>query len=204
MRKNVKRIALIACIAAILALAACASDTRPSNPTSTDSNANSESSQNNDQSNTTQSLWDLGIDTISLDDTPITAETFKDNTLTVINVWATWCPPCIRELPHLQEVSVRVADDKVQIVGLLKDGVMDSGALDAEAIESAKTLLADAQASYLVILPDETLYTQILANTYSYPTTYFIDSKGEIVHKVSGAKDADTWEEIIHEVLAGL
>lgn len=193
-------IALLVTCLSILLLSACSTNTASQNP----SNPFSSTEPVTPEDNEAASLWDLGIDTLSLDEVQVTQEDFRNNKLTVLNIWATWCPPCIRELPHLQEVSSRFEGTGVQIVGVLKDGVTESGAYDAEVIQSARILLDDAGAHYLVVLPDQTLQSQLLAYTQSYPTTYFIDSNGTIVHMVSGAKEADRWEEIINEVLASI
>lgn len=40
----------------------------------------------------------------------------SENSLLVINFWATWCPPCIKELPHFQKVSEELKSDKVKFI----------------------------------------------------------------------------------------
>jgi thiol-disulfide isomerase/thioredoxin len=40
----------------------------------------------------------------------------KENTLFVINFWATWCPPCIKELPHFQKVSEEIRSENVKFI----------------------------------------------------------------------------------------
>ncbi|MDR0434619.1 MAG: TlpA family protein disulfide reductase [Gracilibacteraceae bacterium] len=149
-------------------------------------------------------VWELGIDTVTLDGEPITHEAFAENDLTVLNIWATWCPPCVRELPHLQEVSARFKDRGVQIVGVLQDGVTAAGAPAGDVIESAKTLLQTTGAAYTMILPDETITLNLIAKMQYFPTTFFINAKGEVVETVIGANDADSWEETINAVLADI
>ena len=211
-----KIIHLILCLATAISLVACGNrPTRDSSDTSepkrsqrtiekTDSTtthspaiSSSPSSQNFD----TETVWGLQINTVTLDLVPVTEEVFKDNVLTVLNVWGTWCPPCVEELPELQIVSERFKDKNVQIVGVMQDGIIDIGIPDHEMIEAGKILAADAKAEYMMILPDETLMTRFIYEMQYFPTTFFLDAKGEVVHTEVGSMNADRWEMIINDVL---
>jgi len=46
----------------------------------------------------------------------------KGNSLTVIDFWATWCHPCIRSIPHLNEMAAEFADRGVSFIGISVDG----------------------------------------------------------------------------------
>ena len=177
-----------------------APDISSSSAQNVETDEESKESENSGNSGET-AAWAFQIDTVTLDNMPITEEAFKDNVLTVLNVWGTWCPPCVEELPELQEVNERFKDKNVQIVGVLQDGIVDVGIPDNEIIESAKILLTDAGAAYTVILPDETLLTRFIYDMQYYPTTFFLDAKGEVVHTEIGSANANTWERIINEVL---
>lgn len=146
-------------------------------------------------------LWAAGIDTVTLDGEPVTQDDFKGNTLTVMNFWATWCGPCVRELPELQAVNEKFKDKDVEIVGVLYDGVTASLEPDNNTIASAKALMGNAGASYKVILPDTTLEETFGPQLGAFPTTYFIDADGNVVHTVINANTAEDWEKIINEVL---
>ena len=67
----------------------------------------------------------------------------------MVNIWASWCGPCIRELPELQAISERLKEKNCGVIGLLYDGD------GAEALETAKKLMTDNGVSYPVILPPE-------------------------------------------------
>lgn len=150
------------------------------------------------------STWAMDIETVTLDQEPLTETAFQGNDLTIFNIWATWCPPCVGELPHLQEINERFAEKNVQVVGVLQDGVTESGAADNEVIEAAKCLLSDAGATYTMILPDETIMRTFIDGMQYFPTTFFVNAKGEIVETVVGANDTKKWEKIIDEVLEEL
>ena len=50
-----------------------------------------------------------------------TQEMFADHDLTMINVFTTWCSPCIREIPDLEKLSKEMEDQGVQVVGIVLD-----------------------------------------------------------------------------------
>lgn len=198
----------LACLLALLLLAGCAGAApssapseapapMPDAPDSEGASGAEDSFAPADES----TEWALDIDTVTLDGTAVTSADFAGNTLTVLNVWGTWCPPCVGELPHLQAVSELFGDRGVEIVGVLQDGVTEPGVPDEGIIESANALLDDAGASYRVILPNETLMTEFISQMQYFPTTFFLDSSGNVVETVIGSKDTEGWEAIINGVL---
>lgn len=145
--------------------------------------------------------WELQIDTTTLDGDAVTSDDFADNKLTVMNVWATWCPPCVDELPHLQEMSKVFADKDVEVIGVLQDGVSELGVRSDKSIASAQKLLLEAGADYRVILPDTVIMETFIAQMQYFPTTFFLDGEGNVVETVIGARDAAEWEEMINGAL---
>ena len=145
--------------------------------------------------------WALDINTVTLDGAAVTSMDFEQNTLTVLNIWATWCPPCVGELPHLQAMNEKFREQGVEIVGVLQDGVTPTGEVDAAVVESAQKLLEDAKADYQIILPDAAITETFISEMQYFPTTYFLDAGGNVVETVVGANSAEEWEAIIHEVL---
>ena len=146
----------------------------------------------------------LDIDTTTLSGDAFTSAELSANRLTVFNVWATWCSPCVAELPHLQKVSEAFQNEGVAIVGVLQDAVTDRGEKDPHAIEAANILLEDAGVKYPVILPDDALQQNFIRTMMSFPTTFFVDAEGNVVSRVEGARDYEDWSKLIREVLEGL
>ena len=136
-------------------------------------------------------------------DVTLTAEDFVENKLTVLNIWATWCPPCVRELPELQRISEAYQDKGVALIGVLEDGIV-AGEPDDEVIATAQTLLQSAGVTYRIVLPDEALRTAFIDGMQYFPTTFFIDAEGAIVETVVGANDYRSWSKLIDEVLEKL
>ena len=76
----------------------------------------------------------------------------------MVNIWATFCGPCISEMPELGELASEYADKGMRVVGLVTD-VMDSeGALDEAQLQLARDIVSETGADYLHIVPGEGLY----------------------------------------------
>ena len=75
---------------------------------------------------------------------------FGEKDLTVLNVWGTFCGPCIQEMPELGEWQ-RSLPDNVQIIGLVADV---AGKEDADHIELANTILDKTNAHFTNIIPN--------------------------------------------------
>ncbi len=154
-----------------------------------------------DEESAEEEVFGLNIDTITLDGDAYTSAELAANKMTVFNVWATWCPPCVAELPHLQQISEDFQDEGVAIVGVLQDGVTELGEQDADAIVSANTLLKEAGVAYPVILPDATLQQIFIRTMQYFPTTFFVDNAGNVIKKVEGARDYEEWSKLVREIL---
>ncbi|MGN1442297.1 MAG: TlpA family protein disulfide reductase [Acutalibacteraceae bacterium] len=141
----------------------------------------------------------------TLDGQEVDSEIFKQAKLTVVNVWGTFCSPCIEELPHLGEIAKEYEAKGVQVIGLVGDVYNQESQIDSAVVEDAKSIVQDAKADYTHIIPDIELCRVILSNMTAFPTTYFVDSEGNFVDKaVVGAKDKAGWEEKIDAVLSSM
>lgn len=119
--------------------------------------------------------WDgIVFETVDLEGNLVTAEElFSSHTMTMVNVWASWCPPCVRELPELQRLNGEFAEKNCAIVGLLLDGDEEQGLADGKA------RLQEAGASYTILLPWDGVYD--LFPVSAIPTSFFIDSYGHVI-----------------------
>lgn len=106
----------------------------------------------------------------------VTNEIFAQKKLTVVNIWGTFCPPCIGEMPELGEWAHEMSSD-VQLIGIVCD-VRGDG--DTNTINSAKKILNDSKADFVNIVPNAEIGTY-LQDVEAVPTTIFVNSKGEIV-----------------------
>ncbi len=110
-----------------------------------------------------------------LDGNTVTSDVFGQKDVTVVNVWGTFCTPCVGEMPELGEWS-RELGDNVQLIGILCD--VPEG--DAEQTAAAKEILDTAKADFTNIVPSGEL-TEWVNGIYSVPTTMLVDKNGNIV-----------------------
>ena len=118
----------------------------------------------------------------------VTQEIFATKKITIVNIWGTFCPPCIGEMPELGELA-RSLPAEAQIVGLVCDASENS-----VQIQRAQEITRQAGADFINIVPDEQLMN-FMERVEAVPTTIFVNSKGEVVGKaiiganVEGYKD---------------
>ncbi len=125
-----------------------------------------------------------------------------DYDLTMVNVWATFCGPCLREMPDLGELAKEYKEQGVQIVGMISDVLDSNGAIDPKQVSTAQDIVAQTKAEYIHILPSEDLFG-LLYQITSVPTTFFVDKDGNQVGEVYvGSKTKAEWKSIIEHTLA--
>ena len=130
-----------------------------------------------------------------------TSKDFKKYDLTMVNVFATWCTACVKEIPDLVEVQNEMKSKGVNIVGVVTDTVDDNGK-NKEAIEKSKLIHEKTKASYPFLMPDKTNFNGRLNGIQAMPETFFVDSNGNIVGDTySGAKSAKEWKQVIEKEL---
>ena len=134
--------------------------------------------------------------TIDLDGNAVnSADLFAQNEITLVNLWATWCPHCIEELPDLAQIHQQLQGIGCGIVGLLAD---DS---DAETLAEAKSLLAEASVTYpCIVMPDG---GDELFPSSGLPCSYFVNRNGEIVGTPIQGKQVDKYYEAVQDLLNG-
>lgn len=141
--------------------------------------------------------------TVTVTGEEIDQSIFSDAELTMINVWATWCGPCIRELPDLGALSDELAGTGAQIIGIVHDTADENGSVDETARGVAEIILERTGVAYPCLIPDSHLAEGLLQEITAFPTTWFVDSKGSLVGEpVVGAHSKEEWESMIQERLA--
>lgn len=128
----------------------------------------------------------------------ISSDIFANSRLTMINVWATYCNPCLSEMPDLGELAAEYDAEEFQIIGIVSD-VIDGG--EAESIEYAKELIEETGAAYPHLLLNESLYMNLVGAVDAVPMTFFVTKEGEVLGYVTGAQKKSVWEEIINGIL---
>lgn len=101
----------------------------------------------------------------------------------VLNFWATWCVPCIQEIPSIAEFHRRHAD--VVVVGV---------AVDVEDPELVKRFARKVGHDYPLVLSDDAVEKQLGSPT-ALPTTRIYDPSGRLVYDKPGRVDLKFLEE---------
>ena len=144
MRSLALRFLLCACL--ILAMAGCGADSNPENV------------------EVGSRVPDFSL--TSLDGSTVNNESLKGSVV-VLNFWATWCQPCMSEIPELKEFA---ADSKVKVVGI---------ALDENGLNAVKPFVENHGINYTVLLGDEGLFQRF--NGLGIPYTLVLDPSQRIV-----------------------
>lgn len=119
----------------------------------------------------------------------------------LLNIWATWCGPCRAEMPSMQRLHDRLADEGLRIVAVsVDDPRLPSGA-DAEGVAA---FARDLGLTFPIWL-DPTGEVQRLYWTTGVPESFLIDRDGRIVRKVIGATEWDdpATVELVRRLLEG-
>lgn len=133
-----------------------------------------------------------------------TEEVFQDYDLTLVNVFATWCSPCVQEIPELEELRQEYAEKgiKLGVVGVVMD-TKTSGGTDEGAVERAVALREKSGAKFPFLLPDDGNMNGRLTGIQSYPETFFVDKDGKIVSEpYVGARSKEEWAKIVEQEFA--
>ena len=116
---------------------------------------------------------------------------FKENKVTLVNVWATWCGPCVNELPEIQKVYSELKDKGIGVVGIVADG--------NDAKDTAKELIELESLKYKMIIPDSNLEKNLISTLRGFPTSYVVDSEGKILGMKVGGMNAEGFKEFIEQ-----
>jgi len=153
-----------------------------------------------------------GIDTVGAFSTTdvfgktYTQDVFADYDLTLVNVFTTWCSPCVEEIPVLEKLRQEYADKgiKLGIVAVVYDIKTASGT-DEGALEQAKILYERSKAQFPFLIPDDGNMNDRLTGIESFPESFFVDKDGNIVSEpYIGANTQEDWAKIVEKEFADL
>ena len=129
---------------------------------------------------------------------------FKGKKVTMINIWATFCGPCINEMPDLNRLHQEYADKGFQIIGIVCDvGLSASGEYyDDSLYNDALDVVEMTGVTYKNLLPSYSLDRIKLREVYSIPETVFVDENGEIIgESYIGSRNYENWKVIVDSTL---
>lgn len=148
---------------------------------------------------TTAETFILTFEASTIDGTEVSSDCFADSKLTMLNVWATYCNPCLSEMPDLGEIASEYDTAEFQMFGIISDVAEGD---EEEKIEEAKELITQTSANYPHLLLNQSLYSNLVGGVSGVPTTFFFNQSGELLGYLVGAQSKDTWIAIIEDLLS--
>lgn len=106
----------------------------------------------------------------------------------VINLWATWCPPCVREMPVLQQAQIQRQDVHFVFLNQGEDRLTVNRWLQSMGLPLANVLI------------DEPRQASAAFKQQGYPTTLFFDAQGRLVSRRIGELSAATLHERVQQI----
>lgn len=113
------------------------------------------------------------VEVEDFDGEPVTMADYRGTPL-LVNFWASWCPPCVAEMPDLEAVH-QASEGEVAFVGVNTQ----------DTREQASALVEETGVTYdLVRDPDGELFRAF--GVFGMPTTFYVDASGDVVHQHTG------------------
>jgi len=136
--------------------------------------------------------WSL----VDMEGAPISAASLKGKVV-VVDFWATWCPPCVKEIPGYVALQKQYGSDGLVIVGVSLDRGKD-------AEKKVRDFAAKYQINYPLALGDGDIvevFGSVAGPIQAIPTTFLIDRSGNVVHHKVGSMETADYEQVIRAAL---
>lgn len=189
-------------------LAGCGNEKEPSQPSAEQAQPQQteEAQPSTEQPQAQEGIFQT-MQMTDFDGNEVDKSLFEGHRLTMVNIWATFCNPCLSEMPELGELAAEYAKEEggVQIIGICTDITDLSGNTTQEAVDGAKQIVEMTGAAYPHLIPNDEFMAFLMQEVPGVPTTFFVDENGEVIgDEVVGAKSKDAWQQEIESLLAML
>ena len=131
----------------------------------------------------TWQLFDLAGQAVSSDQ-------FKGKVV-VVDFWATWCPPCVAEIPGYIALQKKYAAQGLVIIGV---------SLDRKGPSAVREFAIARGMNYTMVMGDDAS-VEAFGGIDAIPTTFLINRRGVIVHKKIGALSSEEYEKLVQQAL---
>ena len=126
-----------------------------------------------------------------LDGHEVDAAQFKGKVV-VLDFWATWCGPCVGEIPHYVELQQKYGKDGLVVIGALTH--------DPKTPAKIREFAARLGMNYTIVVSDDAT-EESFGGFDAIPTTFLIGRDGRIIHRKTGAMPAEEYEKLVKSAL---
>ncbi len=123
-----------------------------------------------------------------------TFSTVTAGKVVLLNVWATWCPPCRREIPDLVKISDEMASKGVVVIGISIDDKED-------AVTRVRTYAEKNNVTYLNLVDAQKEIAESYGSIQAIPTTFIIDRQGAVVQRIVGSQSKEAFVAAIQKAM---
>ena len=110
----------------------------------------------------------------------------------ILDFWATWCPPCRKEIPHFVALQSKYRGKGVEVVGL---------SLDKGGAQEVRPFAEENNVNYTMLIANQET-TEAFGGITGIPTTFILDKEGKIAKRFLGYTDPAIFEETIQHLLS--
>jgi len=110
----------------------------------------------------------------------------------ILNFWATWCPPCKAEMPHMQEFYEKNKEQGIEILAVNLTN-LDNGKTDI------KKFVEDYELTFTIPLDEEGV-VGMQYQSFTIPTSYIIDTSGVISKKIVGPMNEEMMSTLTKDI----
>ena len=137
----------------------------------------------------------LDFELQDLDGNPMRLSQFRGHPV-IVDFWATWCPPCRKQIPELKDLYARYHKSKgLEIIGVACDTIQGDGVRDIGPF------VRKFRINYPVLVASEPVVNSL--GVEAIPTTLFIGPDGRLVQKVMGAGRPGELSETAKDLMEG-
>jgi len=105
----------------------------------------------------------------------------------LVNVWATWCMPCLKELPELEAFHNKHKDKDAVVLGISMESI---------ELDELRRFIKDKSVTYPIVQMEFTSKTPF-GSVFGMPTSFLINPKGEVAGRETGVLTAEMIEDFI-------
>lgn|SRR5699024_2313318 len=178
---------VIMALSIMVLFAACSNSNSQSKPESNNSENNTATNTQNDEKELQEApdftLKDMEGNSFTLSE--------HEGKVIVLNVWATWCPPCRKEIPDFIDIQREMRDEGVLFVGV---------SVDREGWEVVRPFAEKYEINYPLVVDDGTI-NQKYGPFRGIPTTFIINKKGKVEYVAPGMIDQSILQPVLEKLV---